>query len=52
MNMNATSTRILSAMRNLAVACAAFVTVTLAGAQDYVPDWDLRFWRMRWPPSG
>ena len=38
MNMNATSTRILSAMRNLAVACAAFVTVTLAGAQDYVPD--------------
>ena len=38
MNMNATSTRILSAMRNLAVACAAFVTVTLASAQDYVPD--------------
>ena len=37
MNMNATSTRILSAMRNLAVACAAFVTVTLASAQDYVP---------------
>ena len=35
---NATSTRILSATRNLAVACAAFVTVTLASAQDYVPD--------------
>ena len=38
MNMNTSSTRFLSATRNLAVVCAAFVTVTLASAQDYVPD--------------
>ena len=38
MNMNTSSNRFLSATRNLAVVCAAFVTVTLASAQDYVPD--------------